>query len=162
MVVTGNLLIRDMPKQKSMGKCLGIGIIPDLCNIGKQIRMSLYTFEICTESKTMYLLQYGNKKQYSHVMVPAFTGGCCKRQLYENHICICWKGLLRALSIMWFNIPIENHTQETVFNIWCQENLYLQELVHFLLSNNKNGTIYPISLFALPAREFRAKLDDQS
>lgn len=62
---------------------------------------------------------------------------------------------------MWFNIPIENRTQKT-FNIWCQENLYLQELVRFLLSNKKNGTIYPVSLFALAAREFRVRLDDQS
>lgn len=94
-------------------------------------------------------------------MAPAFIGGSYRRQLCANHICICWKGLVRALSIMWFNIPIENHTQETPFNIWCQENLYLQELVCFLLSYNKNGTIYLVSLFALAAREFRAKCDDQ-
>lgn len=114
------------------------------------------------EKKNLVLSQYVPSLSCTQCYGTSFYWGSYRRQLCENHICICWKGLLRALSIMRFNIPIENHTQETPFNIWCQENLYLQELVCFLLSNNKNGTIYPVSLFALAAREFRAKFDDQS
>lgn len=61
---------------------------------------------------------------------------------------------------MWFNTPVGNQAQE-LLTIWCQENLYLHKPVHFLLSSNKNGTIYSVALFALAARDFGAKLDDQ-
>ena len=41
MVVSGKFLMCDIPKYKSPGKCLDIEMVPDFCNIGIQIRISL-------------------------------------------------------------------------------------------------------------------------
>lgn len=48
MMMTGKFLMYDIPKYKSPGKCLAIGMVPDFCN--KQIRISLWTFKICIKS----------------------------------------------------------------------------------------------------------------